>query len=44
VDGKIWTARAASGQPIEEGAGVRVLFIEGVKLIVEPLTPGAEPQ
>jgi membrane protein implicated in regulation of membrane protease activity len=44
TDGKIWTARSSSGEPIEVGIGVKVLFIEGVKLIVEPLPSSAEAQ
>lgn len=35
VDGKSWTARARDGKPIEKGALVRPVAIEGVKLIVE---------
>ncbi|MBQ1730377.1 MAG: NfeD family protein, partial [Oscillospiraceae bacterium] len=35
VDGKAWTARSRDGMPIEKGALVRPLAIEGVKLIVE---------
>ena len=36
IRGTIWTARSADGAVIESGALVRVLSIEGVKLIVEP--------
>ena len=36
VDNQKWTARSASGEPIEEGSSVKVIAIEGVKLIVEP--------
>ena len=36
VGGKIWTARAYTGEPIALDVRVRVLFIEGVKIIVEP--------
>ena len=42
VGGKIWTARAYNGETIEHDTHVRVLFIEGVKLIVEPAV-AAEP-
>ena len=35
VDNEKWTARSVSGEPIEEGAGVTVTAIEGVKLMVE---------
>lgn len=31
-----WSARSRSGTPIEQGVKVKVLAIEGVKLIVEP--------
>ena len=32
-----WTARSESGEPIEEGALVKVVRIEGVKAIVSPV-------
>lgn len=35
VDGKIWSAKSADGSPIKEGQKVKILSIEGVKLIVE---------
>ncbi len=34
VGGKVWTARSESGEPVELGKVVKVLRIEGVKLIV----------
>lgn len=34
VSGTVWTARSESEEPIPEGTSVRVLRIEGVKLIV----------
>ena len=34
VSGTVWTARSDSEEPIPEGTPVRVLRIEGVKLIV----------
>lgn len=34
LGGQIWSARSENGDPVEEGASVRVLRIEGVKLIV----------
>ena len=37
VDGKVWTARSSGCDPIPAGAKVRVIRIEGVKAIVEPL-------
>ena len=36
VDGKVWTARTESGDPVSAGQSVLVLRIEGVKLIVSP--------
>lgn len=36
VKGSIWTARSENSEHIEEGSEVRILSIEGVKLIVEP--------
>ena len=33
-----WTARSTSGEPIEEGALVRVDKVEGVKVFVSPVT------
>lgn len=36
VDGKLWTARSEGDAPIEVGAQVDILRIEGVKLIVRP--------
>ncbi len=37
VAGQIWTARADDGEIIPTGSSVRVLRIDGVKLIVEAL-------
>ena len=37
VSGLDWSARSRSGDPIAEGCRVRVLAIDGVKLIVEPV-------
>ena len=37
VQGSVWTARTEDGPPIPKDAVVRVLRIEGVKLIVAPL-------
>lgn len=36
VKGSIWTARSENSEHISEGSEVRILSIEGVKLIVEP--------
>ena len=35
VDGTVWSARSQNGDTIEEGKVVKVLAVEGVKLIVE---------
>ena len=35
VDGMVWTAKSENGDTIEEGKVVKVLAVEGVKLIVE---------
>lgn len=39
IDGKRWTARSDSGDPIPEGTRVKILRIEGVKLICAPDEP-----
>ncbi|MCL2842581.1 MAG: NfeD family protein [Oscillospiraceae bacterium] len=36
VDGKLWTARSETDEPIEVDTQVDILRIEGVKLIVRP--------
>lgn len=36
VQGKTWTARSRTGEPIQADSLVLILAIEGVKLIVEP--------
>ncbi|MCL2747289.1 MAG: NfeD family protein [Oscillospiraceae bacterium] len=43
VGGKVWTARAYTGETILCDASVRVLFIEGVKLIVTPVIAETVP-
>lgn len=35
VDGNYWTAKSATGEPIEVGSEVEILEISGVKLIVK---------
>ena len=35
VDGAVWTAKSKTGDTIEEGKVIKVLAVEGVKLIVE---------
>ena len=37
VDGKIWTARSAGGDPIPAGTEVTIQAIEGVKVLVTPV-------
>lgn len=46
VKGAVWTARSEKGEIIPEGEIVKVLFIDGVKLIVEPIAvpAGAEKE
>ncbi len=38
VGGRVWTARSLSGEVLKVGTYVRPQFIEGVKLIVRPVT------
>ena len=35
VEGQIWSAKCAS--PVEEGKRVKVLALEGVKAVIEPV-------
>ena len=44
VGGCIWTARADDAQPIPKDTLVRILRIEGVKLMVAPVQPPAPAQ
>ncbi|MBR2108946.1 MAG: NfeD family protein [Ruminococcus sp.] len=37
VDGKIWSAKSSDGCEIKSGASVKIVSIEGVKLVVEIL-------
>lgn len=41
VSGAVWTARSQEEAPIPAGVRVRVLRIEGVKVIVSPVPEGA---
>lgn len=41
VSGAVWTARSQEEAPIPAGTRVRVLRIEGVKVIVSPVPEGA---
>ncbi len=36
VMGEIWDAEARDGSPVEEGAEVSVLAVEGLRLVVAP--------
>ena len=36
VNGELWTARSTEAEPVESGAAVRILALEGLTLIVEP--------
>jgi membrane-bound ClpP family serine protease len=38
VKGELWRARATSAEPVEPEAKVRVLALEGLTLVVEPLS------
>ena len=44
ISGADWTARAEDDRPIPAGSTVRVLRIEGVKVIVAPAGAAGEPQ
>lgn len=44
VDGKVWTARTSNGDKLPQGTYVRVLAIQGVKLIVEAAGEQNKPQ
>ncbi len=45
VDGKTWTARSFDGSNLPVGTLVRPMSIQGVKLIVEPVSgPASEPE
>ena len=37
VEGTVWSARSESGQPIEAGTVVKILYIQGVKVLVTPV-------
>lgn len=44
VDAERWRAEAADGQPIDPGATVRVVRVEGTRMIVEPASnPAGHP-
>ncbi len=37
IDGEVWSAKSNDNRDIKEGTEVKVLKIEGVKIIVEPI-------
>ncbi len=37
VEGSVWSARSEDGQPIEVDTVVKILYIQGVKVIVAPV-------
>jgi membrane-bound ClpP family serine protease len=37
VSGELWTARSSGAEPVEAGASVRILALEGLTLVVEPI-------
>ena len=37
VEGTVWSARSESGAPIEAGTVVKILYIQGVKVMVTPV-------
>ena len=41
VKGAVWTARSCDGRIVDEGERVKILSIDGVKLIVEPAAVSA---
>ena len=41
VKGAVWTARSSDGRIVNEGEQVKILSIDGVKLIVEPAAVSA---
>jgi membrane-bound serine protease (ClpP class) len=38
VQGEIWRAHSTSAEPVEPGADVRVLAVENLRLVVEPMS------
>lgn len=44
VSGTFWTARAKNDSPISAGSRVRILAIEGVKVLVEPMESSSVSQ
>lgn len=40
LDGKEWSVRSDSGEPLPQGAKVKILRLEGVRLYVQPVEDG----
>jgi membrane-bound serine protease (ClpP class) len=38
VKGELWQARSTNAEPVERGARVRILALESLVLVVEPLS------
>ena len=43
VKGELWRARSTAAEPLAEGTTARILALEGLTLVVEPMPPEAEP-
>ena len=43
VKGELWRARSTAGEPLPEEGTVRILALEDLTLMVEPLPRGADP-
>jgi membrane protein implicated in regulation of membrane protease activity len=41
VEREEWRAESASGQPVPAGTSVKVVRVDGTRLVVEPLSPAA---
>src|SRR5919197_810813 len=45
VKGELWQARSTGAEPLEPGAAVRILALEGLTLVVKPEpSPGLPPE
>lgn len=43
IAGEEWTARTAEGASLERGVPVRIVGVDGLTLVVEPITSSSEP-
>src|SRR5947209_20541549 len=43
IKGELWRARSTGAEPLEEGATVRIVALEDLTLVVEPMPRGGEP-